>query len=637
MIDDYDSGRLFSRRAIVIGALQTGLLGLLAGRLVWLQVVHGQKYKTLSDKNSINLKVLAPSRGIIVDRNDIPLAVNNQNFRVLVIPEQTDNLELSLEKLEGLIKLTPREKGLVLKKAKKTASFVPQEVKDNLSWEDVAKIEVNLPDLPGLSIDVGQIRHYPLGRATSHLIGYVGAVSKTDLTGDPVLTLPGFKIGKTGIEKRYDQDLRGKAGTSEIEVNVRGREIRELSQQPSQEGHKIQLTIDSKLQSYVQERLDSEKSASAVIMDAKTGAVYSLVSSPAFDPNLMTKGISAEQWEELLADPGVPLNNKAISGQYPPGSTFKMITALAALEEGVITRNTTVNCPGHYDYGDSRFHCWKWGGHGRVDVLKALEQSCDTFFYKIAVDVGIDTIARYARMFGFGSKTGFEMTEERSGLMPTKDWKIGHFGARWQPGETLVASIGQGYILATPLQLTMMTARLVNGGYAVNPWITAYNGAEEFPPIKVGRINVSKANLDLVVRGMRQVTTTKKGTAVASQIPERALRMGGKTGTSQVRRISMQERIDGVSNKDLPWRLRHHALFVGYAPLDNPRYVCTVVVEHGGSGSATAAPIARDILYQAQKRDPAARPLFDQSVIKNKVRKPARKPVVPPHKTEGQQ
>lgn len=628
MSDNSDYNNTFGRRAVVIGAIQGGLLTVLAGRLAWLQVVHGHRYKTLSDKNSINIKALTPSRGNIVDRNDVPIAVNSQNFRVLVIPEQTENLELSLDRLGELASLTAREKGLVLKTAKRTASFVPLEVKDNLSWDEVAKVEVNLPDLPGVSIDVGEIRNYPLGAATSHLAGYVGAVTRTDLNSDndPVLTLPGFKIGKTGIEKSFDKELRGKAGTSEVEVNVRGRQIRELKRYPSQSGKTIKLTIDSKLQTYVQKRLENEKSATAVIMDAQSGAVYSLVSSPAFDPNLMTRGISAEQWEELLADPGLPLNNKAVSGQYPPGSTFKMVTAIAALEEGFATRNTSVYCPGHFDYGDSRFHCWKWGGHGKVDVLSALAESCDTYFYKLAKDVGIDIIAKYARYFGFGEKTGIGVAEERSGLMPDKDWKLGRFGELWQPGETLVASIGQGYILATPLQLAVMTARIVNGGYAIKPWVTAFIGDEPHEMRPWERVNVSKSSLDLMMKGMERVTSPPKGTAHKSQIPEKALRMGGKTGTSQVRRITMQERIDGLDNKDLPWRLRHHALFVGYAPLTKPRYVCAVVVEHGGGGSTAAAPIARDILYQAQKLDPAATSLIPESVYKQPMRKPVRKP-----------
>lgn len=600
-----DSGQMFTRRAFFVGGVQAVILTVLAGRLGWLQIVKGRNYKTLSDKNRINLKMIAPSRGEIFDRSGTGLAMNEQNFRVLVIPEQTEDLQSVLQNLQSLVDLPQKDIENVLEKASKMASFVPIEIKDNLTWEDVAKVEVNLPDLPGLSIDVGEIRTYPLAETTAHLVGYVGAVSKSDLGKDPVLSLPGFKIGKTGIERAYDKAIRGSAGTAEVEVNVRGREVRELKRYEGLAGKKVVLTVDAELQSYMQKRLSKEKSASAVVMDAHTGAVYAMVSAPGFDPNLLTRGISASKWEELLANPGFPLNNKAIGGQYPPGSTFKMVTAMAALEEGVINKNSSFQCPGHYDYGGSRFHCWKWNGHGRMDLVNALAESCDVFFYKIATDVGIDKIAEYARRFGYGHKLGFDLEEERPGLMPDSSWKMGYFGEQWKKGETVVASIGQGYIQATPLQMAVMTARLVNGGYEVKPWLAAYLGDKPAVDTSWPKMNFKKEHFDLIQQGMNKVVMGAKGTAKASQIPDEKFYMGGKTGTSQVRRITMQERRDGQRNEDLPWRLRHHALFVGYAPYNDPRYVCSVVVEHGGSGSAAAAPIARDMLYETQRRDPA--------------------------------
>ncbi len=624
MKKDNDRIKSFTRRAFIIGALQTSMLGVLGGRLAWLQVAQGSKYKTLADSNRINLKMIAPSRGKIVDRFETPLAVNDQNFRVLIIPEQTGDMEKALSALQKLVDISQRDIKRVIKQAARQAAFVPIEVKDNLNWEDVARIEVNLPDLPGLSIDEGEIRTYPYGEATAHLVGYVGAVSPSELTGDPVLSLPGFKIGKTGIEKSYDEGLRGTAGTAEVEVNVVGREVRELNRHPGDAGRKIKLTIDADLQIYTQQRLSEEKSASAVIMDVFTGAVYALSSSPSFDANLFTRGLSAEKWEEMLADPGLPLNNKAVGGQYPPGSTFKMVTALAALEEGKMTRNTTVFCPGHYDYGGDRFHCWKRGGHGTVDVYDALAESCDTFFYKIATEVGIDTLAEYAKKLGLGHKLGFELAEERPGLMPNKAWKMGHFGKSWQPGETIVASIGQGYILSTPLQLATMTARLVNGGYAVNPWVVGYVGDRPGQDSSWPKIGFKQRNLDLIGEGMARVVGHPKGTAQAAQIPDPAFHMGGKTGTAQVMRITKESRNEGVLNSDLPWKYRHHALFVGYAPVGSPRYACAVVVEHGGSGSATAAPIARDLLHKAQQRDPASTPLTPGGMTH--VATPQRKP-----------
>jgi penicillin-binding protein 2 len=606
---DQDRTRMFTRRAFVLGLMQTTLLTVLGGRLAYLQVIEGSRYRMLSDKNRINLKMLAPTRGQIVDRYGVPLAVNEQNFRVLIIPEQTENVEKSLRTLQKIISLNEQNIKSVLKKAQGSPSFLPLEVRDQLSWQEVAKIEVNLTDLPGISIDVGELRSYPLGTSTAHLVGYVGLVSKSELTGDHVFTLPGFRIGKTGIEKSHEEILRGKAGTSEVEVNVAGREVRELKNTPSKPGKRITLTIDAELQRYTQQRLDQEKSATAVIMDAKTGALYALASSPSFDPNLFTRGLPANKWEELLSDPAFPLTSKAVAGQYPPGSTFKMVTALAALEHKVITRNTSVVCTGNYSYGKNIFHCWNAGGHGRVDLNRSLAQSCDVFYYKISTDVGIENIAAMAHRLGLGQKTGLALFEENPGLVPDKDWKLGHFGKPWQPGETIVASIGQGYLQATPLQLAVMTARIVNGGYAVEPWISAYDGKEPGKDVAWPSIGVNKKNLELIIRGMNNVVVHPEGTAFEAAIPDPDMAMGGKTGTSQVRRITWKERLEGIRNEDLPWRLRHHALFVGYAPIKDPRYVCAVVIEHGGSGSAIAAPVARDLLWKAQKRDPARTPM----------------------------
>lgn len=612
--DDGQSSKVFSRRAFVIGALQFAFLGGLGVRLAWLQVSQGQKYKRLSDKNRINMKMLAPSRGQIVDRFGVPLAVNNQNFRVLVVPEQTDNIERSLRHLQNFVELGEEQIRDVIKRAKKSSKFLPLEVKDNLTWEDVAKIEVNLPDLPGLSIDVGEVRSYPYSHSTAHIVGYVGLPSKGELSDSAVLNLPGFKIGKTGIEKRYDENLRGQSGASQVEVNVIGREVRELDRKQSAAGQRVMLTIDAELQRFMQERLSQEQSASAVIMDAHTGAVYGLASYPDFDPNIFTHGLSASAWEELLANAGHPLTNKAIAGQYPPASTFKMVTALAALRAGKISENRKVFCSGHYDFGGDRFHCWKSGGHGSVNIVDALAMSCDTYFYEIATEIGIDNIAATARELGLGSKLSFDLPEESPGLVPDKNWKMGYHGSSWKPGETIVSSIGQGYLQATPLQLAVMTARLVNGGYAVKPWITAYVGDDEKKRKNFPKLDIHKWHLHLLKRGMDKVVNHERGTANKSKILEAAMAMGGKTGTAQVKRITRAQRAAGIKNEDLPWKDRHHALFVGYAPVNKPRYVCCVVVEHGVGGSASAAPLAKDLLLEAQKRNPAKSEIVPEKV-----------------------
>lgn len=610
-----ERSKSFTRRAFIVGAFQGTALAILGGRLAWLQLAEGGRYKTLSDKNRINTRMIAPSRGEIVDRFGVPLAINNQNFRILIIPEQTDDLAESLQKLTGLIEFDERRIKRVIEESKKSASFVPIEVTDNLNWDEVAKIEVSLDDLPGMSIDEGEIRNYPFEEATGHLIGYVGAVSKADLNGDPVLTLPGFKIGKTGIEKSYDEYMRGQAGNKQMEVNVRGREVRELEEDASHNGKRISLSIDAELQRYCQQRLSEHKSASAVVMDSYTGAVYAMVSQPSFDPNLFTKGISAEQWEELMSNPAFPLNNKAISGQYPPGSTFKMITALAALEAGKATLKTTVNCKGRYEFGKDKFHCWKLSGHGWVSVISALMKSCDTYFYQLSTEVGIDTIAAMAHRFGLGKKYGFDLEEERAGLVPTKEWKLGKYGKIWRPGETIVSSIGQGYILSTPLQLAVMTSRLVNGGNAVKPWLVGYIDDKKMYPNQWPAMGIKGQYLDIVKKGMDRVVNDKDGTAYGSRIEEEGMAMGGKTGTAQVKKINRADRARGIMNEDLVWKHRHHALFVGYAPIDNPRYVVSVVVEHGGGGSAVAAPIAKDLLLETQKRNPAASDIKLSNVI----------------------
>lgn len=608
---DNDRSLSFTRRAIVIGALQGTFLTVLGGRLAWLQMAEGQRYSSMAEANRVNVKLLAPARGLIVDRNGVPIAVNNQNFRVQVIPEQTRDLEQALYGLQKLIALSDNEIQAVLSQAKKSPKFAPLEIRDNLSWEEVATVEVNLPDLPGLSIDVGEIRFYPMGLATAHLVGYVGSVNKGDLTEkDPLLKIPGFRIGKTSLEKTYDKALRGTAGAAEIEVNVNGREVRELKRNPGIPGQDLVLTIDAELQKYVQDRLSQTKSASAVIMDAHTGAVYAMASTPSFDPNIFTRGLTPEKWEELLSQEAHPLNNKAVGGLYPPGSTFKMVTGMAALELGIINRNTTFFCPGHYEFGDTRFHCWKAGGHGYVNVVEALSQSCDTFFYNVATDIGIDRLADMAKKFGFGQTFDIELPEERPGLMPTKDWKRAHMGKTWQPGESIVASIGQGYTQATPLQLAVMTARLVNGGVAVKPWLAGFMGEHVVRDTNWPKLNVKKQNLDLMIQGMIRVVNAPKGTALGSRIAEEGMEMGGKTGTAQVKRITADERARGVKNENLPWHLRHHALFVCFAPVDKPRYACAVVVEHGVGGSSAAAPIGKDLMIMAQQRDPASRPMF---------------------------
>ena len=611
MYKDSSRFKSFSRRVAFLGGGKVLLLSLLAGRMYQLQVIESDKYKTLADENRINLRLLPPPRGTIVDRYGRALAVNQENYRVTLVAEQVNDINTMLDTLSGIISLEDYERHRILREVRRRRGFVPVTVRENLDWRDVSRIEVNAPDLPGLSIEVGQSRQYPFAEDFAHVLGYVSAVSEKEVTGDPLLELPGFKVGKNGVERVFDLNLRGKAGNTQVEVNAVGRVIRELSRQEGQPGVDLRLTIDRDLQKLAADRLKEEKSASAVILDIHNGDVLALSSVPGFDPNEFVTGLSSKTWRRLINDPYAPLTNKAISGLYAPGSTFKMVVALAALEARIVAPDHRVFCRGHTQLGNARFHCWKRHGHGWQDMYDAHQNSCDVYFYDIAKRIGIDRIAAMATRFGLGTKTGIELPSEKGGVIPTRAWKKALIGTAWQQSETLISGIGQGFILTTPLQLAVMTARIANGGKAVLPRLiraAEVDGKEEEPVFK--DLGISKRSLDVVREGMNRVTNVQQGTAYRARISEEGMEMSGKTGTAQVRRISKAERDTWVlKNHERPWRERDHALFVGYAPSDNPRYAVSVIVEHGGGGSKVAAPIARDLLLATQRRDPANRTL----------------------------
>ncbi|MZR32058.1 penicillin-binding protein 2 [Sneathiella litorea] len=625
-----EKGRVFSRRSLMMAGSQAVLMSALAGRLYYLQVIHSDEYSTMADENRMNLQLLPPLRGRIVDRFGLEVASNRHNYRVVLIPEQTKSVEATLDALEHYVPPGSIDRERVLKDVKRKRSFVPIPVVDNLTWEQFAKINVNSPDLPGIQMDVGSTRDYPYGPLFAHIVGYVGAVSERDLQTqeyDPLLELPEFRIGKSGIEKYYDKTLRGKAGLSRLEANAFGRIIRELNRQEGIPGNDAVLTIDKQLQEFTVRRMGTE-SAAAVIMDIHSGDVLSMVSVPSFDPNAFASGISSADWKALIEDPKRPLGNKAIGGQYPPGSTFKMIVALAALEAGVINAGHQVFCSGHTQLGKHRFHCWKRGGHGKLDLEDAISQSCDIYFYDIARKVGVDKIAEMAHRFGLGEELDIDMLGERDGLIPTKAWKLAVQGVPWQLGETYNTGIGQGYVLATPLQLAVMTARLANGGKKVSPRLVrsingeALEGAmQPHPQLNLEDLDlgISQNSLKYVLNGMYKVVNGPRGSARAAKIRVEGWEMAGKTGTAQVRRISRKERIEGVRKSDeKPWEERDHALFVGYAPFDDPRYAVSVIVEHGGSGSGAAAPIARDLLQETLRLDPLRKPSYDIAIRRQK-------------------
>lgn len=620
MQQDKELYRTFSRRAAILLGTQAVLFGALGARMYYLQVVEGDRYSLLAEENRINLRLLPPPRGRILDRFGVPLATNDQNYRVVVVAEQTDDVAQTLAALGRLVPLDPEERQRILKEVGKKRAFVPITVKENLDWPVVASIEVNTPDLPGLSIESERSRNYPFGGLAAHVLGYVGSVAEADLTGDPLLELPGFRIGKSGAEKQYDLALRGSAGNSQVEVNAVGRVIRELARVEGQPGADLYVSLDMALQNFVQQRLAAQLSGSAVLLDVMTGEILAMASTPTFDPSVFDRGLTSAEWQGLVGDKLKPLSNKALIGQYAPGSTFKMMVALAALEAGIGPEHS-VYCPGVMALGNARFHCWKKGGHGTLDMIGGLRHSCDVYFYDLARRVGIDAIAAMSRRFGFGSPLGIDMPGERGGVIPDRAWKQATLGDIWHPGETLVAGIGQGFIQTTPLQLAVMTARIANGGYGVIPHIRRDGefrasrivgrdgggaGSVTVPPYP--SLGIAPEHLGVVIEGMNQVSNNPRGTAYRVRIDTPGFELAGKTGTAQVRRITMSERATGVrKNEDLPWEQRDHALFVGFAPVHAPRYAVSVVIEHGGGGSAVAGPIARDVLLEAQLRDPVRR------------------------------
>jgi penicillin-binding protein 2 len=540
----------------------------------------------------------------------VPLVRNRQDYRAVLVAERVPNkdVEQTLDALATILPIGKEDRRRILREIERNRGFAPVTARDHLNWEDVAKIEINAPALPGVTIETGMSRDYLLGPAAAHIIGYIGAVDESELTNEPLLRLPDFRIGKNGVERNYDLALRGEAGTSQVEINAHGRVIRELSRREPKLGRPLRLTIDADIQRFAYERL-GEESGAVVVMDVHTGAVLALASAPGYDPNAFDSGITARQWRSLISSPRAPLTNKAVSGQYAPGSTFKTVVTLAALESGTITTNHAVTCYGVTQLGDSRFHCWKKGGHGTLALHEAIKQSCDVYFYDVAQRTGVDKIASMCRRLGLGEKLGIDLPGERPGIVPSNEWKRKTMNQPWYPGETLVFGIGQGYVLTTPLQLAVMTARIANGGRAVLPHLAMddVRGSEiqprarpSFPPI-----GVPTAALETVKRGMFGVVNEPSGTAGRSRIDDPKFMMAGKTGTSQVRRIGAAERATGViKNENLEWAQRDHALFIAYAPADAPRYACVVVVEHGGGGSAVAAPIAKDVLLEVQRRSP---------------------------------
>jgi penicillin-binding protein 2 len=579
---------------------------LLIMRLWYLQIIKGEDLLKRSENNRIRIRDVKAMRGIILDSRGVVLVENRPSFDVVIFPEDVKDLQGLVEKLVALyakVNLTfPMDYETILENRR---PFTPLRVDRNVSREKLALIETHSLELPGVGIDVMPVREYYYGESMAHIIGYIGEVSRDDLERDKSASYKsGDLIGKFGLEKALDRFIRGRAGGEQVEVNVIGKKVKTLGRVEPVQGYRVVLSLDSQVQKAAWTAMDG-KAGAVVALDPRDGSVIALVSRPGFDPNLFNRGITSDLWEKLSSNPLHPMENRAIAGQYPPGSTYKLIVAAAALEEGVITPETSFNCPGHFELGNHSFRCWRKQGHGRISLHRAIVESCDVYFYNVGKLLGVDRLAQYAQAFGLGTRTGVALTGERRGLIPTREWKLTRYGVPWQPGETISLAIGQGYNTVTPIQLANAYAAAANNGEYYTPRIVQRietdDGEiiEEFRPDKKAVLPVSQENIQLLKKALWGVVNEPGGTGGQARLAGRDV--AGKTGTAQV--IGMPEGDDGSA---YPYEYRDHALFVSFAPRDNPEIVVAVVVEHGGHGASAAAPVAKKVLeaYFAGKNKP---------------------------------
>lgn len=605
MTDSFDHKAMLTRRTAMISVGGGAVFTVLASRLYYLQVTRSQDYQALSENNRFNYKITLPSRGAIRDRFGEDIAINKQNYRVLIVPEQVKDLDQTLDAISNVIELSDAQKKRIMDDSKRHARFVPVVVDGFLSWEEFTRVNLKLPDLPGVIPDVGERRHYPSGLEFSHILGFVGRAGPDDIKNDsdPMLLQPTFYIGKTGVEASADKTLRGSSGELKVEVNARGRIVREFPSPETQaaSGEDVWLTIDKAMQSKAA-ALFGEESGGAAVMDVQTGEVHTLISMPGFDNNLFVSGLTQSDMDRMNSDEKRPQFNKVIGGGYPPASTFKMVVMMAGLESGIIDPLETVFCNSRYPLGNRVFNCWKrqGGGHGHVNMHEALKGSCDIYFYEIIQKIGMDRVKETAERMGLGQRFDLGISGQTRGLVPDDAWKRAKLGEPWRTGDSLNASIGQGFVLVTPLQLATMTARLANGVKAVSPYMMINDDVPEFADL-----GFKPEHIEFIRTAMRAVTEEPGGTAYApNALGLKGLEMAGKTGTGQVRGISAAERATRIrNNRELPWKLRDHSIFVGYAPFDSPRYSVGVIVEHGGSGAKKAPTIARGLLRYALQKD----------------------------------
>jgi|TARA_B110000305_G_C19414044_1_gene627000 penicillin-binding protein 2 len=598
--DIANSEKLISRRATLLAIAQTALFGVLGSRLAYLQLYKHDEYKSLSDDNRTTHRLIEPARGSILDLTGNLVAMNTENYQALVVLEETGDVHKALIAFNSILPEKKLEIKKIIDLSKKFSKFKPIKLIENLTWDEFSKLNANVYNLMGIYPNVDFKRYYPKNESLAHLVGYVASLNKEESYNNPFSKLTNAKSGKVGIEKSMNSNLRGIIGNKRLEINAFGREIRELNRVDSKKGEDVQLTIDSDLQDFCYKQLNG-LSGAVTVVNIHSGDYLALVSAPAFDPNKFYNGISHSDWNLLTSNIYKPLINKAISNYYPPGSTIKPFVALAALEAG-FDLNKRIQCDGSYEIKDASmetgiksFYCWKKNGHGLMNMKDAIQRSCDVYFYTIAREIGIDKIAEVCRRFGLGKKVFTDFEEELSGTVPDKKWKKDVLGESWMIGESLVAGIGQGYFLTTPAQLSFATAQLVNGGKKLNANII-YKGTNLIQKNLSTQLLANENHLSFIKDCLYSATNIPGGTAYGSRIKGK-YEFAGKTGTSQVRRITIKEREEGIiKNKDLDWEQRDHGVFIGYGPIEKPKYSISVLIEHGGSGSSVAAPIAKNVM-----------------------------------------
>ncbi|RVU06202.1 penicillin-binding protein 2 [Novosphingobium umbonatum] len=572
----------FDRRSVVVGSLQSGVGLLLATRLGYIALADNEKYKTMSESNRVNLSLIPPRRGWILDRMGQPIASNRADFRVDLIPEKLIEQDKTLAELAGILHLDEIALQEIRDHLEKSRGFQPVEAGSHLSWEQFAAVSVRQPDMPGVVPQRSFSRYYPSGPCVGHLVGYVGVANAKDYEQEhnPLLITPGFKIGKDGLEKQFDAELRGVPGARRSEVTAGGRVVRDLETREDVPGKAIKLTVHAGLQEYAARRIGTE-SAAVVVMDCETGDLLSFVSMPSFDPNSFTDGVGRIEWKMLSDDDHVPLRNKILHGLYPPGSTVKPTVALAFLEAG-LSPDAAVNCSGGLRVGNRVFHCWNHHGHGRVDMAKGIYQSCDVYFYHFAQQIGMDQIARTMRKIGYGQKFPLPYPSQSFGTVPDPAWKLKKYNKEWAIYDTVNATIGQGYVQVNPLQQAVIASRLASGKLLMPRLL------HDDPRPAAGSLGVPQEHLDFIHAAMKEMVNGL-GTGHAARLPIDGVQLAGKSGTAQVVGLNIGNGKGGL------WRHRDHGHFICFAPFDKPKYACAVLVEHGG-GSPAAMPIARDVM-----------------------------------------